>query len=554
VAKELSFNEEARRHLERGVNKLADTVRVTLGPKGRNVVLEKLTGAPMITNDGVTIAREIHLKDPFENLGAQLVKEVATRTNDVVGDGTTTATVLAQAMVRDGLNAVEEGANPIIIKRGIEAAVERVVATLTANAREIQTQDEFAHVAAISANNDRAIGDIIGQAIAKVGKDGIVTVEESHTLGLELDFVEGLEFGKGYISPYMVTDRDRMVAEFEHPYILLTNEKVTKVQQLMPLLEQIMRDPRPLIVVAQAVEGAALGMLVTNMVHGTFQSVAVNSPGFGHRRISELEDIATLVAGKVVSMDSGTSLETMRVEDLGTAARVTITDQLTTIVDGAGDPSNIAARIEELKTELARATNGHDQDVLRERMARLSGGVAVIGVGAATEVELREKEHRVEDALQATRASIEEGILPGGGTALAQIERCLDDLDLEGDYAVGARIVRDSLAEPLRWILRNAGYGDGLEVLDRIRSLPLGTGLNALTGEEGDMLAFGIIDPLKVTRSALQSAASVVSLLLTTDALVIEEVIGQPGAIMAPGFGDLAEGMARPSSDAATPV
>jgi chaperonin GroEL len=554
VAKELSFNEEARRHLERGVNKLADTVRVTLGPKGRNVVLEKLTGAPMITNDGVTIAREIHLKDPFENLGAQLVKEVATRTNDVVGDGTTTATVLAQAMVRDGLNAVEEGANPIIIKRGIEAAVERVVATLTANAREIQTQDEFAHVAAISANNDRAIGDIIGQAIAKVGKDGIVTVEESHTLGLELDFVEGLEFGKGYISPYMVTDRDRMVAEFEHPYILLTNEKVTKVQQLMPLLEQIMRDPRPLIVVAQAVEGAALGMLVTNMVHGTFQSVAVNSPGFGHRRISELEDIATLVAGKVVSMDSGTSLETMRVEDLGTAARVTITDQLTTIVDGAGDPSKIAARIEELKTELARATNGHDQDVLRERMARLSGGVAVIGVGAATEVELREKEHRVEDALQATRASIEEGILPGGGTALAQIERCLDDLDLEGDYAVGARIVRDSLAEPLRWILRNAGYGDGLEVLDRIRSLPLGTGLNALTGEEGDMLAFGIIDPLKVTRSALQSAASVVSLLLTTDALVIEEVIGQPGAIMAPGFGDLAEGMARPSSDAATPV
>jgi chaperonin GroEL len=553
MARELSFSRTAREQLQAGVDKLADTVKVTLGPKGRYVLIEKLTGAPTVTNDGVTIAREIQLKDAFENMGAQLVKEVATQTNDDAGDGTTTATVLAQAMVAKGLHQVDEGANPVLLKRGIETAVKRVVREIGQVAQEITTQEQFAHVASISANNDDEIGQIIAEAMAKVGPEGIITVEESHTVGLDLEFVEGLEFDKGYISPYMVTDRDRMVTEFEDPYILLTNETIDKVQTLMPLLERIMAKPHPLVIVAQKVEGPALGMLVTNAVHDTFQSVAVNAPGFGHRRIAELEDIAALTGGKVISADAGLKLETADLSALGRARKVTVTEGSTTIVEGAGDQQTVTARVEQLKAELNRATNEHDQDSLRARLAKLAGGVAVISVGAATEVELNEKLHRVEDALAATRASIDEGIVAGGGSALVHVESALDDLDLEGDYAVGAQIVRDVLAEPLRWIAWNAGY-DGEDAVTQVRGLTPGHGLNALTGEYVDLIASGVIDPAKVARSAIESAASVVSLLLVTEALVSEEQPAQPGAIIAPGYGDLAEGMARPTSDAATPV
>ncbi|WP_326836182.1 chaperonin GroEL [Amycolatopsis rhabdoformis] len=547
MAKDLRFNVEARQLLESGVNALADAVKVTLGPKGRNAVIEKLTGAPTITNDGVTIAKEIQLRNPFANMGAQLVKEVAMKTNGVAGDGTTTATVLAQAIVREGLRAVDEGANPQLLKNGIQKAVQRVVEVLQASAREVTESADLAHVATLSANNDPEIGDIIAEAMGRVGLGGVVTVEESPAFGLQVNFVDGVEFDNGYISPYMATDKDRMETVFEDPYILLTNEKISKVQTLMPVLEQVTRTQKPLVIISENVDGPALGMLVANNVHNTFRSVVVRAPGFGHRRIAELSDLGVFTGGEVITGDAGQSIDAVRLEQLGRCRRITITENSTTLVGGAGNDTAVSARIEQIKRELERAENEHDQDSLQARIARLSGSVAVIHVGAATEVELREKQHRVEDSLSATRAAIEEGIVAGGGTALVQARVELDGLELTGDAAVGRDIVRRALAEPLRWIAINAGY-DGDEVLGEVGSAPLGVGFNAMTGEYGDLFQAGVIDPLKVTRSALQSAASIAALLLTTETLVVEEIVQNPGAIIAPGFGDLAEGMVRPSN------
>ncbi|WP_086725202.1 chaperonin GroEL [Streptomyces carpinensis] len=547
MAKDLRFNVEARQLLEAGVNALADAVRVTLGPKGRNAVIEKLTGPPTITNDGVTIAREIQLRDPFANMGAQLVKEVANKTNGVAGDGTTTATVLAQALVREGLRAVDAGANPMFLKTGIQKAVEAVVRALHEEARQIAGQSDLAHVATLSANSDTEIGGTIAAAMGRVGRTGVVTVEESPAFGLDVSFVDGVEFDHGYLSPYMVTDKDRMETVFENPYILLTNEKISAVQTLMPVLEQVTRSGSPLVILAETVEGPALGMLVTNNVHGTFRSVAVRAPGFGHRRVAELEDLAVFSGGSVVTADTGLSLDAVRLEQLGRCRRITVTEAGTTLVGGAGSEEAVSARIEQIKRELERAENEHDRESLQLRIARLSGSVAVIHVGAATGVELKEMQHRVEDSLSATRAALEEGIVAGGGTALAQCASVLDRLELTGDVAIGRDIVRRALGEPLRWIAINAGY-DGQEIHDRVAVLPTGHGFDALTGEYGDMFASGVIDPLKVTRSALQSAASVAALLLTTETLVVEEILQNPGAIVAPGFGDLAEGMVRPSN------
>jgi chaperonin GroEL len=547
MAKDLRFNIEARQLLEIGVNALADAVKVTLGPKGRNAVIEKLVGAPTITNDGVTIAREIQLRNPFANMGAQLVKEVATKTNGVAGDGTTTATVLAQAMVREGLKAVGDGANPMLLKSGIEAGVDAVVTRLQREASEIGGDADLASVATLSANNDSEIGDVIASAIGRVGRNGIVTVEESATFGLDVTYVDGVEIDNGYISPYMVTDRERMEAVFENPYVLLTSEKITRVQELMPVLEQVTRSGRQLVIFAQNVEGPALGMLVANNVRDTFRSVVVRAPGFGHRRVAELSDLAIWMGGQVITSEAGLSLDGVRLEQLGQVRRVTVTDSTTTMVGGVGPTNEVSARIEQLKHEFERAENEHDKDSLQARIARLSGSVAVIHVGAATGVELTEKQHRVEDSLSATRAALDEGVVAGGGTALVQARSAIDALGLEGEKALGARIVQDALLEPLRWISINAGY-EGEEVVERVMSLPTGEGFNALTGGFGDMFAMGIMDPLKVTRSALQSAASIAALLLTTETLIVEEVVGQPGAIYAPGFGDLAEGLVRPSN------
>ena len=547
MAKDLRFNAEARQLLESGVNALADAVKVTLGPKGRNAVIEKLTGPPSITNDGVTIAREIQLRDPFANMGAQLVKEVANKTNGVAGDGTTTATVLAQALVREGLLAVDEGANPMLLKFGIQQAARAVVEALRATARPVSGKQDLAHVATLSANNDPEVGEMIAVAMARVGTTGVVTVEESPTFGLDVDFVDGLEFDHGYISPYMVTDEDRMETVFEDPYILLTNEKITHVQTLMPVLEQVTRTGKALVVIAEDVQGPPLGMLVTNNVHGTFKSVAVRSPGFGHRRLQQLGDIGALCGGQVITSDAGLRLESAKLEHLGRCEKITVTENCTTIVGGAGDEASVTGRIEQLKREFARAENEHDQDSLQERIARLSGSVAVLRVGAATGVELKEKQHRVEDSVSATRAAIEEGILAGGGTALVKAATTLSSAGLTGDAALGYEIVRRSLAEPLRWIAINAGYPAD-DVLHRVAQSEAGHGFNALTGQYGDMFSFGVIDPLKVTRSALESAASIASLLLTTETLLVEEVVHNPGAIVAPGFGDLAEGMVRPSN------
>ncbi|SFE90899.1 chaperonin GroEL [Actinacidiphila alni] len=547
MAKDLRFNVEARQLLESGVNALADAVKVTLGPKGRNAVIEKLTGPPTITNDGVTIAREIQLRDPFANMGAQLVKEVANKTNGVAGDGTTTATVLAQALVREGLRAVDEGANPMLLKSGIEQAVAAVLGELAAGTRQITGPEDLAHVATLSANNDAEIGGTIAAAMGRVGRSGVVTVEESPSFGLDVSFVDGVEFDHGYISPYMATDKDRMETVFENPYILFTNEKISRVQLLMPLLEQVTRSGSPLVILAETVDGPALGMLVANNVHDTFKSVVVRAPGFGHRRIAELEDLAVFTGGQVVTGDAGLSLDAVRLDQLGRCRRITVTESSTTLVGGAGDDAAVSARIEQVKRELERAENEHDRDNLQLRIARMSGSVAVIHVGAATGVELKEKQHRVEDSLSATRAAIEEGIVAGGGTALAQAAAVLTALDLAGDQGAGRDIVRRALGEPLRWIAINAGY-DGQRILDQVAELPAGHGFNALTGEFGDMFALGVIDPLKVTRSALRSAASIAALLLTTETLVVEEIVQNPGAIVAPGFGDLAEGMVRPSN------
>ncbi|RHW25081.1 chaperonin GroEL [Nocardioides immobilis] len=547
MAKELRFNEDARRLLESGVNALADAVKVTLGPKGRNAVLEKLTGPPTITNDGVTIAREIQLREPFANMGAQLVKEVAMKTNGVVGDGTTTATVLAQAMVREGMRAVEAGANPMRLRRGIERTIPVVVDSLKRQSAQVAGQRELERVATLAASDDETIGQIIAEAVTRVGKSGIVTTEESDTLGMSVNVVDGIEFDHGYISGYMVTDPERMEAVHENPVILLTNKKISQVQEIMPTIETAKRAGRPLVVLAEDVDGPALQLLVGGNMHKTMQSVVVRAPGFGHRRVAELQDLAVALGGHVIAKDTGIELSEVTLEHLGSCDRITVTENETTIVGGHGDESSVEARIAQLETQVERARIDADQDSLQLRIARLTGRVAVIRVGGATSVELKERMLRVEDALAATRAALEDGLVAGGGTALAQAHRVINKIELTGDEAIGRDVVARALPEPLRWIAINAGY-EGEEVVDVVASLPLGHGFNALTGQYGDMFDEGVMDPLKVARAALESAASIAALLITTETAIVEEVMGNPGAIMAPGFGDLAEGMVRPSN------
>ncbi|ABK75509.1 chaperonin GroEL [Mycolicibacterium smegmatis] len=547
MAKELRFNSDARARLEQGVNALADAVKVTLGPKGRNAILEKLTGPPTITNDGVTIAREIQLRDPFANMGAQLVKEVAMKTNGVVGDGTTTATVLAQAMVREGLAAVEAGANPMRVRRGIERTVPVVVESLRSHSVEVGSSSDLRRIAALAASDDEAIGDVIAAAVEHVGKTGVVTTEESDTLGMAVDVVDGIEFDHGYTSGYMVTDPERMEAVLDNPLILLTNKKISQVQEIMPTLEVAKRADRPLVVIAEDVDGPALQLLVGGNMHKTMQSVVVRAPGFGHRRVAELEDLAVALGGHVIAKDTGIDLGEVAREHLGSCDRLTATESDTTIVGPRGHQNLVDARVAQLEVQRERARIDADRDILDLRIARLTGRVAVIRVGGATSVELKERMLRVEDALAATRAALEAGIVSGGGTALAQAHRVLDAVELVGDEAIGRDVVRRALSEPLRWIAFNAGF-EGGDVVDVVADLPLGHGFNALTGEYGDMFEEGIIDPFKVTRAALESAASIAALLITTETAVVEEILGQPGAIMAPGFGDLAEGMVRPSN------
>ncbi|MFF1615816.1 chaperonin GroEL [Amycolatopsis sp. NPDC058278] len=547
MAKELRFSVDARRQLELGVNTLADAVKVTLGPKGRNAVLEKLTGPPTITNDGVTIAREVQLREPFANMGAQLVKEVAMKTNGVVGDGTTTATVLAQAMVREGLAALGEGANPMRVRRGIEETVEAIVEWLRKSATAVTGEAELERIATLAASDDERIGRVIAHALTAVGRQGVVEVEESDDPGLSVELVDGIEFDHGYTSPYMVTDRERMEASFDNPVILLTDRKISQVQELMPTVEAARRAGRPLVILAENVDGPALQLVVSGNVHGTFPAVVVRAPGFGHRRLAELEDLAAALGGRVVSEDSGISLTDVTERDLGRCAHITITEDTTTIIGGAGDEAAVRARIGQLDKQLGRARIEHDQDSLRLRIARLSGRVAVVRVGAATSVELKERMLRVEDSLAAARAALEEGVVTGGGAALAQAATSVELPDLDGDAAQGREIVRRALGEPLHWIAENAGY-DGAAVLERVAGLDSGHGFDALTGEYCDLFAVGVIDPLKVTRSALESAASIAALLITTETAVVEEVLVNPGAIIAPGVGDLAEGMVRPSN------
>jgi chaperonin GroEL len=527
AAKDLRFDEDARRGLEAGVNKLADVVKVTLGPKGRNVVLEKKWGAPTITNDGVTIAKEIELDDPYENMGAQLAKEVATKTNDVAGDGTTTATVLAQAMVKEGLRNVAAGANPMDLKRGIEQAVEAVVKALGELATPIEAK-KVAAVAAISANNDAVIGKTIADAFAKVGKDGVITVEEGQTFGLELEFTEGMQFDKGYIAPYFVTDADRQEAVQEDPYILIANQKISSVNDLLPVLERVMQAGRGLLVVAEDVEGEALATLVVNKIRGTFQSVAVKAPGFGERRKAMLQDIAILTGGTVISEEVGLKLENVTVDMLGRARKVVISKDNTTIIDGGGSESDVKARIKQIEREIENTDSDWDREKLQERLAKLSGGVVVVKVGAATEVELKEKKHRIEDAVSATRAAVEEGIVPGGGVALLRAQTSIDKLrGGSDDEKTGRQIVRRALEEPLRQIAINAGAEGGV-VVERVRSEAGNIGFNAQTGVFEDLVVAGVIDPAKVTRSTLQNAASIAALLLTTEALVAERKEKEP--------------------------
>ncbi|HZE00764.1 MAG TPA: chaperonin GroEL [Pseudonocardiaceae bacterium] len=553
MAKELRFGAEARDLLRAGVDKLADAVKSTLGPKGRNVILEKITGSPVITNDGVTIAREIHLKDPFENMGAQLVKEAAIKTNDIVGDGTTTATVLAQAIVREGLKAIGAGGNPVLVKRGIDLAVAALVEHLEKVAHPVSSEQDYARVAAISANDDDAVGAVIAKALHTVGDAGIVTVEESPAHGMTVEFVEGFEFDNGYVSPYMVTNPASLEAIVEDPYILLCSEKITKVQQLMPLLDKIMRAPRPLVIIAENVEGTALSMLVHNHANRIFQCVAVRAPGFGDRRLRKLEDLAAVTGGAVCSKHSGFTLETMTIDQLGRAAQVRVTENNTTIVGGAGSAADVEFRVTQLRAELERATFGVDEDVLSERIGALTGQVAVIRVGAPTPAELKETQHRVEDALSATRAAMAEGIVAGGGAALLHAEPALDGLDVDGDYAIGVEIVRRALTEPAFLIAANAGY-HGQEVVARTAQLGIDEGFDALAGRYGDMIAMGIIDPLRVARSALQNGASVAGMLLTTNTLVAEEQTpwGGSRALMTE-YGELDEGLRQPSPDSSTP-
>ena len=522
MAKMLEFDEDARRKLERGVNALADAVKVTIGPKGRNVVIDKKFGAPTITNDGVTIAREVELEDPYENLGAQLAKEVATKTNDIAGDGTTTATVLAQAMVREGLRNVAAGAQPIALKRGIDKAVTAVADQLLSTAKQVESKESIAQVGAISAQ-DKAIGDLIAEAMDKVGKDGVITVEESNTMGLELEFTEGMQFDKGYLSPYMVTDQERMEAVLEDPYILINQGKISSLNELLPLLEKVAQSRKPLLIIAEDVDGEALSTLVVNKIRGTFTSVAVKAPAFGDRRKAILEDLAILTGAQVVAPEVGLKLDQVGVEVLGTARRVTVTKDDTTVVDGAGDAAAVADRVKQIKAAIETTDSDWDREKLQERLAKLAGGVCVIRVGAATEVELKEKKHRLEDAISATRAAVEEGIVSGGGSALVHAVSVLDgDLGLTGDEATGVRVVRRAAVEPLCWIAENAGL-EGYVVTDKVANLPVGSGLNAATGEYVDLVAAGVIDPVKVTRSALANAASIASMLLTTETLVVEK-------------------------------
>ncbi|BDT89542.1 chaperonin GroEL [Nocardia cyriacigeorgica] len=521
MAKTIAYDEEARRGLERGLNSLADAVKVTLGPKGRNVVLEKKWGAPTITNDGVSIAKEIELEDPYEKIGAELVKEVAKKTDDVAGDGTTTATVLAQALVREGLRNVAAGANPLGLKRGIEKAVEAVTAKLLDTAKEVETKEQIAATAGISAG-DASIGELIAEAMDKVGKEGVITVEESNTFGLQLELTEGMRFDKGYISGYFVTDPERQEAVLEDPYILLVGSKVSTVKDLLPLLEKVIQAGKPLLIIAEDVEGEALSTLVVNKIRGTFKSVAVKAPGFGDRRKAQLADIAILTGGEVISEEVGLSLETAGIELLGQARKVVVTKDETTIVEGAGDAEAIKGRVAQIRTEIENSDSDYDREKLQERLAKLAGGVAVIKAGAATEVELKERKHRIEDAVRNAKAAVEEGIVAGGGVALLQSAPALDELKLDGDEATGANIVKVALSAPLKQIAFNAGLEPGV-VAEKVANLPAGQGLNAQTNEYEDLLAAGVADPVKVTRSALQNAASIAALFLTTEAVVADK-------------------------------
>ena len=542
MAKILKFNEEARRGLEAGVNKLADAVKVTLGPKGRNVVLDKKFGAPTITNDGVSIAREVELEDPFENMGAQLVKEVATKTNDVAGDGTTTATVLAQALVREGLRNVAAGANPMALKKGIEAAVAAAVDSIADQAVQVDdSKDQIANVAGISAA-DATIGQVLADAIEKVGKDGVVTVEESNTFGMDLEFVEGMQFDKGYLSPYFVSDPERQEAVLEEPYILLNQGKISSVQDMLPVLEKVMQSGRPLLIISEDVEGEALATLVVNKIRGTFSSVAVKAPGFGERRKAMLQDMAILTGGQVIAEEVGLKLDGVSLEMMGSARKVVVTKDETTIIEGAGESSEVKGRISQIKREIDETDSDWDREKLQERLAKLAGGVAVVQVGAATEVELKEKKHRIEDALSATRAAIEEGVVAGGGTALLRARPAVASVieGLDGDMATGARIVYAALEAPARLIADNAGFEGGVMVRE-IESATGHTGLNAATGEMVDLVEAGIIDPAKVTRAALQNAASIAALLLTTEVLVADKP--EPESAMPGGGMDPMGGM-----------
>ncbi|MFD8380699.1 chaperonin GroEL [Streptomyces sp. NPDC059679] len=534
MAKIIAFDEEARRGLERGMNQLADAVKVTLGPKGRNVVLEKKWGAPTITNDGVSIAKEIELEDAYEKIGAELVKEVAKKTDDVAGDGTTTATVLAQALVKEGLRNVAAGANPMALKRGIEKAVEAVSAQLLEQAKDVETKEQIASTASISAA-DTQIGELIAEAMDKVGKEGVITVEESQTFGLELELTEGMRFDKGYISPYFATDMERMEASLDDPYILIVNSKISSVKDLLPLLEKVMQSGKPLLIIAEDIEGEALATLVVNKIRGTFKSVAVKAPGFGDRRKAMLGDIAILTGGTVISEEVGLKLENAGVDLLGRARKVTVTKDETTIVDGAGDTDQVQGRVNQIRAEIESSDSDYDREKLQERLAKLAGGVAVIKAGAATEVELKERKHRIEDAVRNAKAAVEEGIVAGGGVALLQTVSVFDKLELDGDEATGAQAVRLALEAPLKQIAVNAGLEGGV-VVEKVRNLTPGHGLNAATGEYVDLIAEGIIDPAKVTRSALQNAASIAALFLTTEAVIADKpekaaAAGAPGGM-----------------------
>ena len=537
MAKLIAFDEEARRGLERGLNTLADAVKVTLGPRGRNVVLEKAWGAPTITNDGVSIAKEIELEDSYEKIGAELVKEVAKKTDDIAGDGTTTATVLAQALVREGLRNVAAGADPLSLKRGIEKAVEAVTEALLSSAKEVETEEEIAATASISAG-DAEIGKLIAEAMEKVGKEGVITVEDSNTFGLHLELTEGMRFDKGFLSGYFVTDPERQEAVLEDPYILVVNQKISNVKDLVPVLEKVMQSGKPLLIVAEDVEGEALALLVLNKMRGSIKSVAVKAPGFGDRRKAQMADIAILTGGQVITEEVGLSLDAATLDMLGSARKVVVTKDETTIIEGAGDAAAIEGRVAQIRAEIANSDSDYDREKLQERLAKLAGGVAVLKAGAATEVELKERKHRIEDAVRNAKAAVEEGIVPGGGVALIQAGvKVFDKLELTGDEVTGANIVRVAIDAPLKQIAANAGLEPGV-VVDRVRSLPAGTGLNAATGEYEDLMAAGIADPVKVTRSALQNAASIAGLFLTTEAVVANKP--EPAGAAAPG----ADGMA----------